>query len=222
MTAAHGQKTALITGASSGIGYELTMLFARDGYDLVLIARSEARLAQVADDVQHRHGVAVRVLAHDQAQPTAAAQIVAQLQEEDLTIEALVNNAGFATYGPFVATDLATELEMIQVNVVALTQLTNWKLVHPMQVHRFRPLTVSVLHPEVAVGAEGNDTLAARRDRDAVSPPPVAGQLLVQVAKMDRNVKPPCHQPSIVPLILINCVDDGREGPHFTIRRTAT
>src|SRR5439155_6486959 len=83
---AHRQKTALITGASSGIGYELTMLFARDGYDLVLIARSQARLAQVADDVQHRHGVAVRVLAHDLAQPTAAAQIVAQLQEVDLTI----------------------------------------------------------------------------------------------------------------------------------------
>src|SRR5919201_510439 len=143
VTTAHRQKTALITGASSGIGYELTQLFARDGYDLVLLARSQARLAQVADDLQHRYGVAVRVLAYDLAQPTAPTQIVAQLQQEDLAIEALVNNAGFATYGPFVATDLATELEMIQVNVVALTQLTKLLLPGMLQRRSGRILNVA-------------------------------------------------------------------------------
>ena len=143
MTTAHRQKTALITGASSGIGYELTQLFARDGYDLVLLARSQARLAQLADDLRHRYGVAVRVLAYDLARPTAPTQIVAQLQQDDLIIEALVNNAGFATYGPFLATDLATELEMIQVNVVALTQLTKLLLPGMLQRRSGRILNVA-------------------------------------------------------------------------------
>jgi short-subunit dehydrogenase len=88
----------------------------------------------VADGLQRRHGVTVRVLAYDLAQPAVPAQIAARLQQDDLAIEVLVNNAGFATYGPFIATDLATELEMIQVNVVALTQLT--KLLLPGMVQR--------------------------------------------------------------------------------------
>jgi short-subunit dehydrogenase len=128
------RNTALITGASSGIGLELANLFARDGNDLVLVARSEGKLRQLASRLEGEFGIATRVLAADLAKPHAAQELVMTLNVHEVTIDALVNNAGFGLTGPFVATDLEKELEMIQVNIVALTELT--KLLLPGMVTR--------------------------------------------------------------------------------------
>ncbi len=117
-------KTALITGASGGIGLELAKLFARDGYNLVLVARSEQKLKQLAADLEHRHGVSVQVLAKDLSTPQSPAEIHAELQAQSITVNVLVNNAGYGTSGPFIETDLTTELQELQLNVVTLTHLT--------------------------------------------------------------------------------------------------
>lgn len=118
------RKTALITGASSGIGYEFTKLFARDGYNLVLVARSEQQLQKLADELREKHGIAVEVIAKDLSNANTPDEIFAELQQESLTVDALVNNAGFATYGKFSEIDLNAELQEMQVNMVTLTHLT--------------------------------------------------------------------------------------------------
>ncbi|KAF3887673.1 MULTISPECIES: SDR family NAD(P)-dependent oxidoreductase [Nostocales] len=118
------KQTALITGASSGIGYEFAKLFAQEGYNLVLIARSDEKLSQIAQDLQQKHSIAVKVITKDLSEPTSPDQIFQELQQENITVDILVNNAGFATYGLFNETDLDSELQMMQVNVVSLTHLT--------------------------------------------------------------------------------------------------
>jgi short-subunit dehydrogenase len=119
---------ALITGASSGIGRALAGLFARDGWDLVLVARDAGKLSEVARELEARHGVRCTVLPADLADPAAPEAIGRSLEERDVVVEALVNNAGFGLRGAFAETDLRRELEMIQVNVVALTHLTKLML----------------------------------------------------------------------------------------------
>ena len=116
--------TALITGASSGIGLELARIFAAHKHDVVLVARSEGKLRELARECEAT-GVRAHVVAADLAQRrTAHASIVEAVARLGLEIDILVNNAGFGVYGRFVDTPLATELESIQVNVVALTELT--------------------------------------------------------------------------------------------------
>lgn len=117
-------KCALITGASSGIGRELATLFARDGYDLTLVARDRAALARIGDELTRVHGVAVDVIAQDLSRPNAAAEVYRELKRRSIKIDVLVNNAGVGTYGPFADSDAAIEGEMLQLNIVALTQLT--------------------------------------------------------------------------------------------------
>ena len=119
-----GPKTALITGASSGIGFELAELFARDGYDLVLTARSEEKLRARADELAARFGISARIIAKDLSSPQAPDAIFNELQRESVFVDVLVNNAGFGNHGLFHQTDLAEELEMIQVNLTSLTHLT--------------------------------------------------------------------------------------------------
>lgn len=125
--------TALITGASSGIGYELAKRFARAGFDLVLVARNLEALTAIAKELQ-QDGATVVVLPKDLSRPSAANEIYADLRERDIEIQVLVNNAGFNVYGPFLETDLERELAMIQVNLVTVTQLT--KLLLPAMVAR--------------------------------------------------------------------------------------
>ncbi len=117
-------RTALITGASSGIGLELTRLFAADGYRLVLVARNRAALQQIGDELQRQHGVEVRICPKDLSHPAAPAEIFQELQETGVPIDVLVNNAGFGGSGPFIDTDWRHEAEMLQVNIVAVAQLT--------------------------------------------------------------------------------------------------
>ena len=114
----------LITGASSGIGLELAHLFARDGYRLVLVARSRGALRELGDDLQARYSVDVRISPKDLAHPAAPAELHQELQEAGIVLDVLVNNAGFGGSGPFLSTDWNNEAEMLQVNLVALTHLT--------------------------------------------------------------------------------------------------
>ncbi|HEX6554308.1 MAG TPA: SDR family oxidoreductase [Ktedonobacteraceae bacterium] len=118
------EKNALITGASSGIGYELTRLFAHDGYNLVLVARNQKQLMQIADEFKETYSVSAKVISKDLTAASAPEEIFTELQQESIGIDALVNNAGFATYGLFSETDLDAELQLMQVNMVTLTHLT--------------------------------------------------------------------------------------------------
>lgn len=127
-------KTALITGASSGIGLELTRLFAADGYRLVLVARNRAALQQIGEQLQSQHGIEVRISPKDLAHQASPSELFQELQEAGIALDVLVNNAGFGGSGPFLQTDWQHEAEMIQVNIVALTQLT--KLFLPQIVER--------------------------------------------------------------------------------------
>ena len=127
-------RTALITGASSGIGLDLASLFAADHWNVVLVARSEAKLREIAAGLARQNGIEARALCADLSDPGAPQSITDRLSEHGVRVDALVNNAGFGLSGPFVATDLDKELEMIQVNVVALTELT--KLLLPGMVAR--------------------------------------------------------------------------------------
>jgi hypothetical protein len=118
------EETALVTGASSGIGYELTNCFAADGTDVVLVARREQRLEEIAADLEAQYDITATVIAMDLATPEGPRDLFADLESRDVAIETLVNNAGFGSYGRFDETDLDTELSMIDLNVKAVTSLT--------------------------------------------------------------------------------------------------
>ncbi len=126
-------RTALITGSSSGIGYELARLFAKDLYNLVIVARDRARLDRIASDFQNEFGVKVKVLAKDLSHYSASREIFSELKQESIKVDVLVNNAGFGTYGFFAETSLQNELEMMQVNMVSLTELTKLFLPNMIQ-----------------------------------------------------------------------------------------
>jgi len=117
-------KTALITGASSGIGLELARLFARDGYRLVLVARNRGALRALGDELQAQYSIDVRISPKDLAHPASPVELYQELQEAGVVLDVLVNNAGFGGRGPFLKTDWNIEAEMMQVNMVALTHLT--------------------------------------------------------------------------------------------------
>jgi short-subunit dehydrogenase len=116
-------KTALITGASGGIGYEIATLFAQDRYNLVLVARSEAKLKNIAQDLTQKFGISVKTLSADLSDRQAPTSIFQQLQSERIIVDVLVNNAGFATNGLLAETDLNQELQMMQLNMMTLTHL---------------------------------------------------------------------------------------------------
>lgn len=115
--------TALITGASVGIGYELAKQFARAGRDLILVARNEAKLQEVAAEMKTLGAPSAEVMVADLSQASAAADLVSRLG--DRPVDELINNAGFGAVGPFTEIDRARQLEMIQVNITALVDLTH-------------------------------------------------------------------------------------------------
>src|SRR6201989_1832811 len=120
----HRGETVLITGASSGIGRELARQFAGDGADLVLIARSEDRLRELAAELTAGFGVTVEVVPADLAQPGSPDQIVQTLAQRHIDVDVLVNNAAFGARGPVAGIGVGRQLDMIEVNVAALTRLT--------------------------------------------------------------------------------------------------
>jgi len=116
--------TVLITGASGGIGYELAKLFGRDHHNLVLVARSAEKLAQVAAELQP-HGMTVKTMALDLSSPPAPKFLFDQLQRESTTIDILVNNAGYGAFGEFAQMPEGEVLGQIALNITALTELTH-------------------------------------------------------------------------------------------------
>jgi uncharacterized protein len=122
----NGRKTALVTGASSGIGLEQ--------YNLILVARSGDKLNQLAADFAKQFGTQARVIIKGLAIASAPDEIFKEIQTSGLTVDVLVNNAGFATYGRFAELDLQHELQMMQLNMVTLSHLT--RLFLPAMVER--------------------------------------------------------------------------------------
>jgi uncharacterized protein len=118
------RKTALITGASFGIGLELARIFAREGHDLVLVARSADKLRQLASELERAHSARSLILATDLTDPGAAAYVLDQTTRAQIVVDILVNNAGFGQYGFFSENDLEECLHQIQLNVTTLTHLT--------------------------------------------------------------------------------------------------
>lgn len=118
------KETVLITGASSGIGLELAKCFAADGCRLILVARNTEALEKLARELRQAHQIEARVLSADLSLPETPKRIFAELSAQKIPVDVLVNNAGFGANGAFAEISLPRQLEMLQVNITALTELT--------------------------------------------------------------------------------------------------
>ena len=116
--------TALVTGASGGIGLELARVMARDGWDLVLASRDGAALARVAGELAAAHGISALPVAVDLADPGGPDALRRVVAEKRVRVDALVNNAGFGAHGPFALDDPAVSAAMVGLNVASLMRLT--------------------------------------------------------------------------------------------------
>lgn len=117
-------QTALVTGASGGIGLELARCFARDGYGLVLAARSAEKLSALAADLAREFQVAVVPIAIDLGVPGAGAELVKAIEARGIAVDVLVNNAGYGVKGAFADGEIADQLGMVDLNMRALVELT--------------------------------------------------------------------------------------------------
>ena len=135
--------TALITGASSGIGRELAKIHAARGGDVVLVARRREALEELKAELESAHAIRATVIAADLAEPGAAERIFAATEEAGSEIDVLINNAGFGMHGIFHEVDLARHQAMMQVNMVALVELTHLYLPGMVERGRGRLLHVS-------------------------------------------------------------------------------
>lgn len=119
-----GAQTVLITGASSGIGYELAKLFARDQSNLVLVGRSGPRLVQVSEELRQRHNITVKAIPLDLGLPQAVPNLFEETERAGIQVDILINNAGYGASGTFANMPVAECYGQIQLNVTALTLLT--------------------------------------------------------------------------------------------------
>lgn len=117
-------KTVLITGASGGIGKELAVHFARDGYQLVLIARDGMKLEHLKKELKQDYQAKVLVIVKDISDQESVKEVYEFLQKNNVQVDYLVNNAGFGLYGEFADTNLDDELNMIDLNIKSITHLT--------------------------------------------------------------------------------------------------
>ena len=137
------KKTALITGASSGIGKELARIHAENGGDLVIVARRQEQLDALKEELEKQHSVRVTVIAKDLGRPEAAQEIFEEVTAAGIEVEYLINNAGFGGHGKFHEREWEQDLAMIQLNVVALTALCRLFLPEMVKRNRGRILNVS-------------------------------------------------------------------------------
>ena len=117
-------KTALITGASGGIGKEFAQIFAKKGYNLVLVARNEGKLEQIAKSYEKEYDIRVTVLPFDLSQTNSASKLYSEITDRKIQIDILINNAGFGDYGNFVECKLDRTTVMINLNITTLTELS--------------------------------------------------------------------------------------------------
>ncbi len=118
------EKTALITGATGGIGYEFSQLFAKDQNNLLLVARNQQKLKKLSEQLQTDYGIKVYTIALDLTKPDAIQSLYLTIKEKDLSIDYLVNNAGIGNYGLFIDADFDDLTNMLTLNIIALMQLT--------------------------------------------------------------------------------------------------
>ena len=133
---------ALVTGASGGIGLELARLCAKGGHDLILVARSQAKLEEVARYLSGMYNIRAEVIVADLAWPGAPEAIVAEVEQRQMTVDVLVNNAGVGLWGLFGRQDTGQILGMVQLNVTTLTHLT--RLFLPGMIHRRKGRVLNV------------------------------------------------------------------------------
>ncbi len=117
-------KTALITGASVGIGYELSKIFAKNNYNVVLISRNKEKLEELRNELLNMNNIFVKIITKDLSIPETPIEIFHELEKEKIDVDVLVNNAGFGLLGPFAELNLSEQLKMIQLNINSLVHLT--------------------------------------------------------------------------------------------------
>jgi len=117
------KKTALITGPSSGIGYELSKVFAKNGYNLVLVSRNTEKLKVVSEEIRIQHDIQVKVISKDLCKSSAPQELYDEVAAEGINIDVLVNNAGIGTYGKFIGSSTQKQMDLIQLNITSLTML---------------------------------------------------------------------------------------------------
>ncbi|MDT8717942.1 SDR family oxidoreductase [Clostridium sp. 19966] len=114
-------KTVLITGASSGFGYEFVKLFTKDGFDLILVARNKGRLEEIKKEFSNSK---ITVIEKDLTKPNSVKELYNEIKEKSLKVDVLVNNAGYGLFGEFDKIDIEKQINMINLNIAALTELT--------------------------------------------------------------------------------------------------
>jgi short-subunit dehydrogenase len=174
------RKTALITGASSGIGKALAFNFASDGHDVILVARSGAKLQNLAEELHSRYGVVATALVADLESAEGATKLFNEIKSRGLSINMLANNAGYGSFGEFRQTGLDTELAMMHLNmhaVVILTKLflpeiiaSRGKIINTCSTAAFQPGPyVAVYSATKAFVLSFSEAIAAELERTGVT-----------------------------------------------------
>ncbi|WP_207423093.1 SDR family NAD(P)-dependent oxidoreductase [Desertivirga brevis] len=120
----NNQKYALVTGGTAGIGYELAKLFAKDGYNLVLVSRNEYELARTQAELQDQYKIQVHTISKDLMKMEAPFEVYKEVTDQGIKVDVLVNDAGQGVYGEFVDTDIQREIDIIHLNIMAYVVLT--------------------------------------------------------------------------------------------------
>ena len=162
-------ETVLITGASSGIGQELARLYARDGAALVLVARSQDRLRELAGELAAKFGVQAQALPADLSRPGSPREIVEALVQRHINVDVLVNNAGSGARGSIAELGTQRQLDIIDVNVAALTQLT--ALLLPGMLERRHGAVLNVASTAVFQPGPNQAVYCATKERYYVQTP---------------------------------------------------
>lgn len=135
--------TALITGASGGLGEEFARLCAADGMDLILVARSEDKLRTLAAELEKTHRIHAHVIAVDLSEINSPQKVMEEIDARGIAVTMLINNAGFGSFGMFYATDMKDQRSMMQLNMIALMELTHLILPGMLQRKHGRILNIA-------------------------------------------------------------------------------
>lgn len=133
----------LITGASGGIGFDLAQIAAADGRNLILVARSVDKLEKLAEEIRKTTKSEVITIPVDLSNEAGVNKLISEISTNDLHLDGLINNAGFGDFGDFAKADVSKNLEMIQLNISALTQLTHFALQGMLKVGNGRIMNVA-------------------------------------------------------------------------------